>query len=165
MSEAMSVALVAGARLQPDGTAPSAMRRRVAAAVSLWRRGIASHLIMSGGIVGSHIPEADVMAHLAQTQGIPGHVIFLESVSRNSRENISMSLAQLSKWHVECLILVSDVWHLPRLYMLTRIIGRGMDISIMCIPADPGEPLRRQWRAFIREVGALAVDSVRGWFV
>ena len=141
---------------------------RVTAAVDLWRCGAVSHLIMSGGAVGSPVPEARVMAGLAQAQGVPGHVIVLETVSRNSRENVAMSLSKLSELsdqRVARLILVSDVWHLPRLRMLTCIIGRGMAVSVTHAATLPGEPLRRQWRFFIREVGALVMDSVRGWFV
>lgn len=161
----MSVALVAGARLRPDGTASRAIRRRVAASVCLWKRGTVSHLMMSGGVVESHIPEADVMAHLARSEGVPCDAILLEATSRNSRENIAMSLAKLSDRHIKRFVLVSDVWHLPRLYMLTHIIGRNTDISVTLAPAASGEPLLRQWRFIVREVGALVIDSMRAWFV
>ncbi|MAH85112.1 MAG: hypothetical protein CBB68_12770 [Rhodospirillaceae bacterium TMED8] len=71
--------IVLGAAQMPDGSSSPAIERRVARAAELWRDNVGERLILSGGKTISDIPEAETMADLARSMGVPNDVIELET--------------------------------------------------------------------------------------
>lgn len=160
MKSGSAVALVAGARVYPDGTPSRALYRRVEAVYDLWREGKVSAVILSGGAVGSSVPESAIMSSLLVEKGLPVHQIVQEEKSRNSRENIQLSLPFLADMMPSKVILVSDVWHIPRLWMLLRLLGYGQRWGIGFQPSKSDATRLSWWRSAIREIPAFLADSL-----
>lgn len=159
------VALVAGARVHADGVPSQALLRRVEAVFTLWKAGGLSRIILSGGAVGGPVPEAVLMALLLTGSGVPPDRLILEQDSRTTRENIGFSLPVLVSLRPSRVILVSDLWHLPRLWILLRILGRGTGLRIGFYPAKTKAASFGWWCSAIREIPACLADSVRAWRV
>ncbi len=70
-------------------------------------------LLVSGGRVLDSTPIAAVMAE-ALAREFSGSARWIESSSRNTRENASLSAALLRKDGVERIALVTHAWHMPR---------------------------------------------------
>lgn len=160
MKSGGAVALVAGARVYPDGTPSQALYRRVEAVHDLWREGKVSTVILSGGAVGSSVPESAIMSALLVEKGLPVHQIVQEDKSRNSRENIQFSLPLLAGMMPSRVILVSDVWHIPRLWMLLCLLGYGQRWGIGFRSSKSDATRLSWWRSAIREIPAFLADSL-----
>lgn len=158
MKSGGAVALVAGARVYPDGTPSLALYRRVEAVYDLWREGKVSTMILSGGAVGSSVPESTIMSSLLIEKGLPVHRIVQEDKSRNSRENIQFSLPLLAGMMPPKVILVSDVWHIPRLWMLLRLLGYRHRWRIGFKPSKSDATRLSWWRSAVRELPAFFAD-------
>lgn len=157
------IALVAGARVHADGMPSHALLRRVGAVFALWRAGDLSRIVLSGGVVGGPVSEASLMASLLVDAGVPPDLLVLEQDSRTSWENIGFSLPVLASLRPSRIVLVSDLWHLPRLWILLRILGRGTGLRIGFCPAKTEATSFGWWRSAIREIPACLVDGVRAW--
>lgn len=84
---------------------------RLFAALELWQRVPDGRLVMAGG--GQHMPEAVVMANLAERMGVPGSAIEVEGKSHTTWEN-ARNVAALSPAVPKRIWLVSSALHLPR---------------------------------------------------
>lgn len=110
------VVLSGGAERSPQGPDDfAALSRssllRLFAAIDLWRRMPGARLVISGGVW--RIPEAVVMAHLAERMGVPASAIEIESRSHTTWEN-ARNVAALSPAVPKRIWLVSSALHLPR---------------------------------------------------
>src|SRR5687767_9398781 len=113
--------VVLGCRVRPDGSPTSQLRRRVALAVALYETGAAPLLVLSGG--GTPVSEAQVMAGLARTAGVPEAALLYEGASRNTAENALNSARLLREMGLSRVLLVSSRTHLLRARWLFRLAG------------------------------------------
>lgn len=148
------IAIVLGAALRDDGSPRPPLLRRVRHAVELHRQGVAPRLLMSGGLVRGPLPEAWVMRDLALGAGVPGDAVLIEDASRDTVDNVRLSLAMLAGTGWRRLLVVSDVHHLPRALWAFRHYGVAADGSAPDLPAEA--PL---WRARMRETLALPLTA------
>ena len=86
--------------------------RRLFAAVKLWRRIPDARLVISGGGY-RRIPDAVLMANLAEQLGVPAQAIELEDRSRTTWQNAQF-VAALSPPVPKRIWLVTTTLHLPR---------------------------------------------------
>ena len=141
--------VVLGARLLPDGTPGSALSRRVAVGIALWRQGAAPLLLLSGG--GSRgRAEAHAMAEAALAAGVPKTALLIEARSSNTLENAFESAALLSARGLGSVLLVSERYHLYR----ARLLFRRAGLSVVAGVAPPGN-WRQDWPMWLREGAAL----------
>lgn len=113
------VIVVLGAGLRPDNRPGPALIRRTAQAADLWQRGIADHIICTGGFgLNRSRSEADACASLLRDQGVPGAVIVIEDRSRSTEENAlyTHEIMDTNGWQTA--VLVSDGYHLLRAHWL-----------------------------------------------
>lgn len=174
-------AVILGARLQSDGTGSPALYRRVLFGCGLYQRGEVDHVLMTGGPTGQNQTEAEWMARQAHSLGIPPAAVMVESLALNTRDNARHTCAlllerqktktkdlRLSSRQGQLLVVVTDLYHLPRAWLAFRIIGRhsGLRFRFQPCPA-PGGVLRQTgyWRAALREIPAFAADLFRCWLV
>lgn len=90
---------------------------RLAAAVRLYKAGIAPRILVSGGsgfMAPLNEPEAPIMATLLETCGVPTSVIITESASRNTFENATLSKAKLEEVSAKRTVLITSAWHMRR---------------------------------------------------
>ena len=87
-------------------------------AIGLWHRGLAPHLIVTGGRrEGDRTSEAATGRRYAVQHGVPDSAILMESEGRTTAESMRAAVRSSSA------ILVSDPFHMLRLRMLARRYG------------------------------------------
>ena len=110
--------IVLGTPADSDGNPEPAMLDRVNEAVAEYERGAASRLVFSGGAAHNRFVEADVMARVAEADGVPQSAIYRERAAQDTIQNLcnSLAIARANGWRsVEVL---SSPAHLPRVRML-----------------------------------------------
>lgn len=152
--------IVLGAALAADGRPTATLRRRVAHGVAAWRRGLAPHLMLCGGVKRHPPPEAEVMAGLARAAGVPESALVVERQSRSTLENAACAARLMAARGWTAALLVTDRLHLPRALLAFRHVG--LDVA--------GSPVRDGWREApparavgfaCREAAALAWYGLR----
>jgi uncharacterized SAM-binding protein YcdF (DUF218 family) len=100
------------------------LRARVDHAVSLWKRGLAPTLILTGGTgVGDTTSEAAVARKYAMSKGVPDHAIVIERHGRTTSESMQAVARIMDDREKHTVILVSDPFHMLRLSILARRFG------------------------------------------
>jgi len=110
--------LVLGTPADSDGNPSPKMLDRVTEGVREYRRGVAPRLIVSGAAAHNRFVEADVMARVAEAQGVPASAVIKETRALDTVQNACYSERILTAhgWHsVE---VVSSAAHLPRAAMI-----------------------------------------------
>ena len=110
--------VVLGCATTAQGRCSPALARRVRAGVRLWLDRRAPTLLLSGGAVGGRPSEAQAMAELASSLGVPPEAMLLEEDSVSTRTNASCSAQLLGPQ--AAVLVVSDDWHLPRALVYFR---------------------------------------------
>src|SRR5688572_1983226 len=117
-------AIVVLGAAQYVGRPSPVLRARVDHAVSLWRRGLAPTLILTGGIgVGDTTSEAAVARKYAISKGVPDRAIVLEINGRTTSESMRAVARIMEDREQKSVILVSDPFHMLRLSILARRHG------------------------------------------
>jgi uncharacterized SAM-binding protein YcdF (DUF218 family) len=130
------------------------MERRMKLAIELYRTGVASRVLLSGG--GSAVSEAEVMRRLALAAGIPESALLLEPVSRNTHENAIQTARLLGACGVTEVVLVTDRYHALRARILFRLAG--LTVSAVHVTAMP---LRPGLRMLLSETAKLPFSILR----
>jgi uncharacterized SAM-binding protein YcdF (DUF218 family) len=110
--------IVLGTPADSDGNPTPELLDRITEGVHEYERGVAPRLIVTGSAAHNHFVEAEVMARVAQAQGVPGSVIFQEPKALNTIQNAcySASILKAHGWHSA--EVVSSASHLPRAAMI-----------------------------------------------
>lgn len=117
-------AIVVLGAAQYVGRPSPVLRARVDHAVSLWKRGLAPTLILTGGTgVGDTTSEAAVARKYAMSQGVPDRVIVVEIKGRTTSESMRAVARIMDDREQSSVILVSDPFHMLRLSILARRFG------------------------------------------
>ena len=106
--------IVLGSPADSDGNPSPVQLWRVTEGVHEYERGVAPHMILTGGAVANRFAEARVMARTAEAQGIPESAIYVEPEARNTIENAcyAMRIMKARGWR-SAEVVTSD-WHLER---------------------------------------------------
>jgi uncharacterized SAM-binding protein YcdF (DUF218 family) len=150
------VIIVLGARMRPDGGLSPALRRRATLGIALFREGRAGALLLTGGLSGGAVTEAQAMATLALEAGVPASAIITEPTARNSFENALRSAEIMRARGWLRALVVTDRHHLPRALLAFRGLGvraRGVAVA--------GAPLRRVLAELPHEAVGLAWYMLR----
>jgi uncharacterized SAM-binding protein YcdF (DUF218 family) len=154
----MTLTLILGAAVWPDGPSPT-LRRRTGHAATLYHAGIATCLVPCGGL-GRHPPtEAAAMTALLVDAGVPPEAILPEDRSTTTAENIRFALPILRAAGTTSIIIVTDWYHAPRARLIARRLGLSPQSST---PPLRGTRFDRQARMILREGVALAWTLLRG---
>jgi uncharacterized SAM-binding protein YcdF (DUF218 family) len=117
-------AIVVLGAAQYVGRPSPVLRARVDHAVSLWKRGLAPTLILTGGTgVGDTTSEAAVARKYAMSRGVPDRAIVLEIKGRTTSESMRAVARIMDDRERKSVILVSDPFHMLRLSILARRFG------------------------------------------
>ncbi len=156
---------------------------RVLYGAKLYRDQKAPRLILSGGRVDwrpSNSSEAEDMAVLMATMGVPRSAMLLEPHSLNTRENAVNSLEIMKAQKIQKILLVTSAMHMPRSMLIFKKLG----IDAIAAPTDytsvfeqaskssleatildtlpDADQIRRTTRAMKEYVG-IWVYRLRGW--
>lgn len=150
----MTLGLILGAAVWPDGPSP-ALRRRTLHGAALYHGGHVAGLVLCGG-VGQHPPsEAEAMRTLLRNHNVPDGDLFIEDRSTTTGENIRNALALINTKEV---IIITDWYHAPRAQMIARRQGLRARASH---PPIKGAKFWPQTKAALREIPAYAAYALR----
>jgi len=146
-----SDAIVVLGAAQYWGKPSPVLRARLDHAIGLWRRRLATLVVLTGGVgVGDTTSEAAVSRKYVLGEGIPDSVILLETTGRTTRESLRSVANMLQARDERRVILVSDPFHMLRLDILARRFGLVPYTSptrTSPISSNAGET----WRYYITE--------------
>lgn len=117
------VAIVLGCPAEDDGTASLCELCRIKSAVRAYREGRAARLLFSGGAAHSHHVEADVMADLANRNGVPESKILREGRAMTTWQNLRFAKKLLEDHALETVLIISTSDHLPRAHRIASYYG------------------------------------------
>jgi uncharacterized SAM-binding protein YcdF (DUF218 family) len=144
-------AIVVLGAAQYVGRPSPVLRARLDHAISLFRQGLAPRLILTGGQgEGDTTSEAAVSRKYALRKGVPDTAIMLEREGRTTSESLRAVAALMHAHRLDKAILVSDPFHMFRLYILARRFGLTAYTSptpTSPISANPSE----QWKYVFSE--------------
>jgi len=112
------VLIVLGYPADADGNPTPTELERVTEAVHEYERGVAPLMILTGGAAHNQYVEAQVMARVAEAQGIPAAQILEEPQARNTVENTCDSLRIMRTHGWTSAEVISSPRHLPRVAMI-----------------------------------------------
>ncbi|HWG20241.1 MAG TPA: YdcF family protein [Terracidiphilus sp.] len=105
--------IVLGAGVDREGNPTPALLARVTEGVREYERGVAPRLILTGGPSHGFV-QADVMARIAQAQGVPASAILTEPQAGNTIQNACFSTRILKAHGGQSAEFVTSAVHLPR---------------------------------------------------
>ena len=126
--------VILGTPADSDGNPTPALLDRVTEGVHEYERGVAPRLIVTGAAAHNRFVEADVMAGVARSQGVPASAILEEPQALDTIQNACYSTRILKAhgWHsVE---VISSAAHLPRAAMIFSHLP--VDFQVHAAPAD-----------------------------
>ena len=116
--------IVLGARVMPTGELSTSLLRRVEKALSLYRRGLASYIIVCGAR-GDDEPEteAEAMRQWLLLHEVPEEAVFAESESVSTAENLRNARTIMEENGMSDAIVVTNAYHLTRAMWIARDEG------------------------------------------
>ena len=102
------VAVVMGAQVIKGGRPSPALDARVRHAARLWREGVVELLIPTGGLGGYPPKEADLMAEILLSEGVPREAILPEDAALNTWDS-AVRVAEISGENgIGCVRVITD---------------------------------------------------------
>jgi uncharacterized SAM-binding protein YcdF (DUF218 family) len=117
-------AIVVLGAAQYAGRPSPVLKARVDHALQLWRGHVAPLLVLTGGVGNRDTTsEAAVSASYAMSRGVPESAMILETQGRTTSESITSVALMLRARQQTSVVLVSDPFHMFRLWILARRHG------------------------------------------
>ena len=116
-------AIVLGAA-QWNGDPSPVLRARLDHALDLYRRGLVSRIILTGGVGrGDRLSEAAAGKQYLIEQRLPAEALLLDERSTTPRENLQNAAALARANGINSVLLVSDPFHMLRSLKMARDLG------------------------------------------
>jgi len=112
---------------------------RLLSALELYRSGRVGALLItsgSGNLLAPEAAEAPGLAAFARRWGLPEKDLLVESASRNTRENASLSLPLLVERKARSVVLITSAAHMNRAEAVFRKTLAGTGITLELWPVD-----------------------------
>ena len=149
------VIIILGCAVWPGERPSPSLEARVQHGITLYQRGMADYLILSGGI--GHYPpsEAEMMRRLAVGHGIPEQSLILDTESSSTIESIQRASSTMQEHDWNTLIIVSDPFHIYRALLMAQ--DEGIQAWGSPAPNSPTYTIPRlRYYYTLREVLAIA---------
>ena len=145
------VIIVLGAAAYDAKPSP-VFEERIRHGIDLYKRGLARTLIFTGGYGGSgaRFSESQVGRRYALRQGVPDKAILIESVSRNTHENLRQASALMQTHDLHSAIVVSDPLHMARALRISHELG--IQAVGSPTPTTRFRSFATRWRFLLAEV-------------
>ena len=148
---------------QYNGRPSPVLQARLDHALDLYHRGLASHLIFTGGTgAGDTVSEAEVSRRYALERGVPAAAIMVERDGVTSAQSVRAAAALMRSADLRSALLVSDSYHMMRL----ELLARRSHIEPLRAPAA-NAPIdlssrRTRWEYVLRESVLFPATAVLG---
>ena len=112
--------LILGTPADSDGNPTPELLDRITEGVREYERGAAPILIVSGAAAHNHFVEAEVMARVAQSQGVPASRVILEPKAMDTIQNVCYASRIMREHQWTSVEVISAPSHLPRAAMILQ---------------------------------------------
>ncbi len=154
--------VVLGTKSDSDGNPTPRQLARVNEGVAEYERGVAPHLIFSGGAVGNQFVEADGMARAAEAEGIPASAILEDTESRDTIHNACDVARLMRARNWRSAEVISSASHLPRAALVFRRLP--LDWRMHAAPSmEPANPADRALAASIETLKTVYYLLYSSW--
>jgi uncharacterized SAM-binding protein YcdF (DUF218 family) len=135
-----------------DAKPSPVFEERIRHGIDLYQRGLAPKLIFTGGYggAGARFSESQVARRYALRQGVPDDAILIESISRNTHENLRQASTLMQDHDLHSAIIVSDPLHMARALRLSGELGIRAKGSPT--PTTRFRSFATRWRFLMAEV-------------
>ncbi len=117
------VAIVLGAGTRRETPSP-VFRERIDHAINLYRSGVVSAIILTGGIGnGRTVADSEIARDYALEEGVPAEAIYIETSSETTLENLQEARMIMQGQGFENALVVSDPLHLFRAMAMAGDLG------------------------------------------
>lgn len=148
-------AIVVLGAAQFNGVASGVFAARLDHAVELFKAGLASYLIVTGGKQpGDRTTEAATAKAYARARGVPGGRILMEDTGRSTLESLQNVVVVMRTNRLHSAVFVSDRTHMLRVLRMAADLGItafGSPTATSPTDLDPG----RRSRAILHEMAGL----------
>ena len=143
-----------------DAKPSPVFEERIRHGIDLYKRGMAPTLIFTGGYGGSgaRFSESQVARRYALRQGVPEKAILIESLSRNTHENLRQASLLMQQHNLHSVIIVSDPLHMARALRISR--GLGVRAVGSPTPTSRFRTFATRWRFLLQEVYVFHRDRL-----
>jgi uncharacterized SAM-binding protein YcdF (DUF218 family) len=136
-------AIVLGAAVHGSKPSP-VLQSRVDHAIDLYRKGIVSHLIFTGGKSNpSSLSESEASKAEAISRGVSANSISIEAISRTTLQNLREASKIMNARNYNSAVIVSDPYHLRRACTMATNLG------IKATPSATPTSRYKTWRTKI----------------
>lgn len=144
-------AIVVLGAAQYAGHPSPVLKARLDHALDLWRRNPAGILIFTGGSgPRDTTSEAEVGRSYARKRGVPDSAIVVENTGRTTSESMESVAEILRQRHAATAILVSDPFHMLRLWVTAKRLGiKAYTSPTRTSPISPNREER--WKYIVSE--------------
>jgi uncharacterized SAM-binding protein YcdF (DUF218 family) len=135
-----------------DAKPSPVFEERIRHGIDLYKRGLAPTMIFTGGYggTGARFSESQVARRYALRQGVPDKAILIESLSRNTHDNLRQARTLMQQHQVHSVIIVSDPLHMARALRISRDLGiRSVGSPT---PTSRFRSFATRWRFLLQEV-------------
>ena len=155
------VIVLLGSQVYPGGKIGPSLERRAQHAAALYRRGLAAHVLCSGGVEqGQVVSEAAVACGRVIELGVPASAILYEDQSHSTEENAVYSTALMRARGWRSAVVDTDGFHLLRATLILERAGVTVYPSPAQATTGPMDPVERIARE-MREALGLAWFGLR----
>ena len=124
---------------------------RIRHGIDLYQRGLAKHLIFTGGFgTGARFSESQVAQRYALKHGVAPQAILIETRSRTTHQNLQQAAALMKAHGFKRAIIVSDPLHMARALRLAR--EAGIDALGSSTPTSRFRSFETRKRFLLQEV-------------
>ena len=147
-SDKTDVAIVLGAKVNPNGSFSTVLGHRVDKALELYNNGTVQYIIPCGA-QGTDEPksEADAMADYLIAQGVPEDKVLREDKSLDTVQNIENAMAIMADRNLTTATIVTNEYHLTRAIWIANDLGLRANGA----PAKGANFLKTQFLTQFRE--------------
>jgi uncharacterized SAM-binding protein YcdF (DUF218 family) len=158
-ARAADAIIVLGAA-QYDGQPSPVLRDRLDHALELYRAGVASTIVVTGGRqAGDRFTEATTGYNYLRAQGVPDEALLKEIGGTNTYESLAASARFLRDRNLVNVVLVTDGYHAFRVGAIAEDLGLDASVS----PTETRLSRSAELRQILRETAAVSVGRIIGW--
>lgn len=117
------VAVILGNAVQSDGQPSPRLKARLDKAVQLYRQGLFSNIIVSGGVGVEGFDEAVVMKRYLTAHSVLDDHIFVDSGGRTTYLTAKHSAQLMKEKHWTSALVISQYFHIPRTCLALKQFG------------------------------------------
>ena len=156
-------AIVVLGAAQYNGRPSPVLKARLDHALQLYRRQLASTIVVTGGIgTGDRMSEATVGHRYLRARGVPDSALVVRPDGRTTEESMRSVAGWMEERGLGRVLLVSDPFHMARLRLEARRARLVAFTSpTRTSPIEPGS--RAEFGYFVLEAFKLPVAAVRMW--